>query len=161
MGLEIGRADFDRARTADAARAHGIRDEALPGPEIARHRGSARHHRGNSKEFVVSRDAQTARATGRIAVSEFCTTPRPEQRDASSAAKTSSRWPSSMPATNSMPARARRSKRTRRNALLAPPSYRAKARLHQAIASLRPASRFARSLRPAARAVPQRACGSA
>ena len=67
-GAGIRAAHFRCAEKAVAARAHGFRDEALSGLEIAGDWRHARHLGRNGKEFAVPGDAEIAREPGLHAV---------------------------------------------------------------------------------------------
>ena len=65
----IGRAHRQGADEADAARAHGLRDEALPGIEAAHHRRDFEYDGRDGEEHVVPRHAEVARGVEGYAVS--------------------------------------------------------------------------------------------
>ena len=66
MRRELGRRIAKALTEADAARAHGVRDEALPGLEAAHHWRDFEYDGRDGEEHAVPRDAETAgRVEGR------------------------------------------------------------------------------------------------
>ena len=60
MRRELGGAHCESADQADAARAHGFRDEALPGTEAAHHRRDFEYDGRDGEEHAVPRHAEAA-----------------------------------------------------------------------------------------------------
>ena len=61
-----GSAHRQGADQADSARAHGFRDEALPGTEAAHHRRDFEHDGRDGEEHAVPRHAEVARGVERM-----------------------------------------------------------------------------------------------